>query len=215
MPPKSRKKNPKRSFLSNFSTPSFLIGLTLGLVISVLIASLGNRSLVVDTEFLKTFPDIDKVFPNTRFEFPDKLESTDPERVGAPSTVAQGSAESGPAAIGEQVSNEDSPSSGENGTSVIGQPMQREETIFGTEITGYVLQAGAFSQRRAADAFRATLLLEGYEAYTKEHPDDSEVARFRVIIGPYETRQDSAEDIARLRQSNISAFLVPMTEESP
>lgn len=184
-------------------------------MISVLIASLGNRSLVLDTEFLSTFPDIDKVFPNTRFEFPDKLESTDPERVGAQSTVAQTPGESDPGAIAGQIPDGDSPTNGETVSAVSDETIQREETIFGTEITGYVLQAGAFSQRRAADAFRATLLLEGYEAYTKEHPDDTEVARFRVIIGPYETRQDSAEDIARLRQSNISAFLVPMTEESP
>lgn len=184
-------------------------------MISVLIASLGNRSLVLDTEFLKTFPDIDKVFPNTRFEFPDKLETTDPERVGGPPSFARESGRFDPSASDRQLSDVVSQDGRDHSTTVDDQPMQDSVASDGTEITGYVLQAGAFSQRRAADAFRATLLLEGYEAYTKEHPDESEVARFRVIIGPYETKQDSAEDVSRLRQSNISAFLVPMTEESP
>ena len=38
------------------------MGLTFGLVISVLIASFGTRHLKIDEDFLKTFPDIEKVF---------------------------------------------------------------------------------------------------------------------------------------------------------
>lgn len=129
--------------------------------------------------------------------------------------VAQESGEFDPSASDRQGFDGTSQNSPDSAATISGQPTQNTEASIGAEITGYVLQAGAFSQRRAADAFRATLLLEGYEAYTKEHPDESEVARFRVIIGPYETKQDSAEDVSRLRQSNIAAFLVPMTEESP
>ncbi|MXW54643.1 MAG: SPOR domain-containing protein [Gammaproteobacteria bacterium] len=58
-------------------------------------------------------------------------------------------------------------------------------------------------------------MLEGYDAFTTEHPDENALARFRVIVGPYETRQASNEDVARLRQRNVSAFLVPLTENSP
>lgn len=184
-------------------------------MISVLVASLGNRSLDLDSNFLKTFPDIDKVFPNTRFEFPDKLETTDPQRVGSlpheqvsdPGSNLTSSAQ--PAQDGVAQAN------GGESEDVGSETLESAADETGPEITGYVLQAGAFSQRRAAEAFRASLLLEGHEAYIKEHQDESEVARYRVIVGPYENKEDSSEDIARLRQRNISAFLVPMTEESP
>lgn len=190
------------------------MGLTCGLVISVLIASLGNRHLKIDEDFLKTFPDIEKVFPNTRFEFPDRLESTNPDLVGSNRTEDT-----------EAASNTRSVS--ESGSeSTIGDVAATVEVFEGVEakqndegndpnVTGYVLQAGAFSERRHAEAFRASLLLEGYNAYTTEHPDENALARYRVIVGPYQTRQESHEDVARLRQRNVSAFLVPLTENSP
>lgn len=189
------------------------MGLTFGLVISVLIASLGTRHLKIDEDFLKTFPDIEKVFPNTRFEFPDRLENTNPDRVGFDRNDSVGGNLNTPA--------ESDPNSGESLGSenevaiFLGNEDNEQDLQEDPSVTGYVLQAGAFSERRHAEAFRASLLLEGYDAFTTEHPDENALARFRVIVGPYETRQASNEDVARLRQRNVSAFLVPLTENSP
>lgn len=190
------------------------MGLTFGLVISVLIASFGTRHLKIDEDFLKTFPDIEKVFPNTRFEFPDRLENTNPDRVGANRNDSTGGNLDTPG-TSDPVSDEPL-GSGDEITTLLGD--EGNEQDFEEDdpnVTGYVLQAGAFSERRHAEAFRASLLLEGYDAFTTEHPDESVLARFRVIVGPYETRQASNEDVARLRQRNVSAFLVPLTENSP
>lgn len=190
------------------------MGLTFGLVISVLIASFGTRHLKIDEDFLKTFPDIEKVFPNTRFEFPDRLESTNPDRVGS---NRNGSSEGTSTNVGEPDPRPlDSPGSNEE-VSILPENLGTEQDFEEEDpnVTGYVLQAGAFSERRHAEAFRASLLLEGYDAFTTEHPDENALARFRVIVGPYETREASNEDVARLRQRNVSAFLVPLTENSP
>lgn len=190
------------------------MGLTFGLVISVLIASLGTRHLKIDEDFLKTFPDIEKVFPNTRFEFPDRLESTNPDLVGSSpnETIAGTSSTPGDPDFRSEDSlggvNEDATFFGNEDAQ---QSIEEEDP----NVTGYVLQAGAFSERRHAEAFRASLLLEGYDAFTTEHPDENALARFRVIVGPYPTRQASNEDVSRLRQRNVSAFLVPLTENSP
>lgn len=189
------------------------MGLTFGLVISVLIASLGNRHLKIDEDFLKTFPDIEKVFPNTRFEFPDRLETTNPDLVGSHRTDESESASNAP--DDAEFSSENTIGNVDTNASVFeGVESKPNEDREDPSVTGYVLQAGAFSERRHAEAFRASLLLEGYNAYTTEHPDEKALARYRVIVGPYQTRQESNEDVARLRQRNVSAFLVPLTEDS-
>ena len=179
-----------------------------GLVISILIVSIGSRTWNLDAGFLKTFPDIDAVFPNTRFDFPDRLENTDPDRVGAkPDEEIAGT----PTTTSEEQTDMPSVSTSSDQSTPISSTNQQETE----NVTGYVLQAGAFGERRHAEAFRASLLLEGYNAYTTEHPDENTVAPFRVIIGPYDSEEESTEDIARLRQRNVSAFLVPMQETSP
>lgn len=183
------------------------MGLTVGLVVSVVIASLGTKHLQIDQDFLKAFPDIEKVFPNTRFEFPDRLETTLPER-----TVSNQSESPGDL-VNQRVSHESIGDNLDDTPTITGDgPAALNETQENASVAGYVLQAGAFSERRHAEAFRASLLLEGYNAYTTEHPDEDALARHRVIIGPYGSRQESNEDIARLRQRNISTFLVPLTE---
>lgn len=190
------------------------MGLTFGLVISVLIATLGTRHFNIDEDFLKTFPDIEKVFPNTRFEFPDRLETTDPDLVGS---NRNGNPERTSNTQGEPESGSVDSLGGNNEIAAFpgDESAQRSIEEEDPNVTGYVLQAGAFSERRHAEAFRASLLLEGYDAFTTEHPDETVLARFRVIVGPYPTRQASNEDVSRLRQRNVSAFLVPITENSP
>ncbi len=179
----------------------------MGLGISVLVVSFGGRFLDFSSELFDTHPNIDAAFPDTRFEFPDRLEATDPARVGArPSDQNVSNAPHGATGTVEP--------DGEVATTDGGDQLAGTDNE-GRVVTGYVLQVGAFSNQRTAEALRAELLIWGYNAYTTEHPDEGTETPFRVIIGPYDSESESQEDIEGLRQRNISAFLVVMTEASP
>ncbi len=189
--------------------PPFLSGIVLGAILVSCVYFFGVRNFDPNTEFLKTFPDVEKTFPNTTFEFPQRLEETDPDRVGTFSvpeepqteTTAQ-LEEDTPITVTEQEENAD----------------EAPETDMASDsaetITGYVLQAGAFTEKKHADSFRASLLLEGYNAYTTEISDENLDVQYRVIVGPYETVQESLEDSQRLKERNVSTFVVPMREVS-
>ncbi|MYD44767.1 MAG: SPOR domain-containing protein [Gammaproteobacteria bacterium] len=189
--------------------PPFLSGVILGAILVSCVYYFGVRNFDPNTEFLKTFPDVDKTFPNTTFEFPERLENTDPERVGTFSAPEEPQSESGePQEEDVAIAPTDLEESTDE-TSVAEVTSENTETI-----TGYVLQAGAFTEKKHADSFRASLLLEGYNAYTKEISDENLDVQYRVIVGPYETVQESQEDSERLKERNVSTFVVPMREVS-
>ncbi|MXZ55072.1 MAG: SPOR domain-containing protein [Gammaproteobacteria bacterium] len=189
--------------------PPLLSGIVLGAILVSCVYYFGVRNFDPNTEFLKTFPDVDKTFPNTTFEFPERLEETDPERVGTFSVPEEPQTESGElqeegvatTPIDQAESVDEVPETNE--------PSENTETI-----TGYVLQAGAFTEKKHADSFRASLLLEGYNAYTTEISDENLDVQYRVIVGPYDTVQESQEDSQRLKERNVSTFVVPMREVS-
>lgn len=189
--------------------PPLLSGIVLGAILVSCVYYFGVRNFDPNTEFLKTFPDVDKTFPNTTFEFPERLEETDPERVGTFSVPEEPHTESGEhqeedvaiTPIDQEESTDETPDTDE--------PSENTETI-----TGYVLQAGAFTEKKHADSFRASLLLEGYNAYTTEISEENLDVQYRVIVGPYETVQESQEDSQRLKERNVSTFVVPMREVS-
>ena len=189
--------------------PPLLSGIVLGAILVSCVYYFGVRNFDPNTEFLKTFPDVDKTFPNTTFEFPERLEETDPERVGTFSVPEEPHTESG------EHQEEDvaiTPLDQEESTD---ETPDTEESSENTEtITGYVLQAGAFTEKKHADSFRASLLLEGYNAYTTEISEENLDVQYRVIVGPYETIQESQEDSQRLKERNVSTFVVPMREVS-
>lgn len=189
--------------------PPFLSGIVLGAIMVSCVYYFGVRNFDPDTEFLKTFPDVDNTFPNTTFEFPQRLEETDPERVG---TFAEPEEPQTETVVPQEEDIATTPTSQEENTA---ETEETEPTVDSSEIiTGYVLQAGAFTEKKHADSFRASLLLEGYNAYTTEISDENLDVQYRVIVGPYETVKESQEDSQRLKERNISTFVVPMREVS-
>lgn len=189
--------------------PPFLSGIVLGAILVSCVYYFGVRNFDPNTEFLKTFPDVDKTFPNTTFEFPERLEETDPERVGTFSDPEEPQTESGELQQEDVAITANAQEESTDETSETDEPSENTETI-----TGYVLQAGAFTDKKHADSFRASLLLEGYNAYTTEISDENLDVQYRVIVGPYDTVQESQEDSQRLKERNVSTFVVPMREVS-
>lgn len=189
--------------------PPFLSGIVLGAILVSCVYFFGVRNFDPNTEFLKAFPDVENTFPNTTFEFPERLQETDPDRVGAFSGPAEPPLDTTtPSEIVIAIAPTDQEESVED-TPEIEETTQTEETI-----TGYVLQAGAFSDKKHADSFRASLLIEGYNAYTTEISDSNVDVQYRVIVGPYDSIEASEEDSQRLKERNVSTFLVPMREVS-
>ncbi len=189
--------------------PPFFSGIVLGAILVSCIYYFGVRNFDPDTEFLKTFPDIENTFPNITFEFPERLQETDPARVGAVTEPEEPQVEPAVPTNAEDVLKQESQDEVVVETTEIDEPTGDE-----TSITGYVLQAGAFADKKRADSFRASLLIDGYNAFTKQTSDVDSVVQFRVIVGPYETIEDSQEDSDRLQGRNISTFVVPMREVS-
>ena len=189
--------------------PPFFSGLVLGAISISCVYYFGVVNFDPDTEFLKTFPDFDKTFPNITFEFPEQLQETDPDRVGADRKLDT-----------PQVEILEPPNTPEDTAPELDEEVAdetRDDTPpsnVSESITGYVLQAGAFSEKKHADSFRASLLIEGYNAFTKQISDASSDVQFRVIVGPYDTVEASREDSERLKDRNVSTFIVPMREIS-
>ena len=71
----------------------------------------------------------------------------------------------------------------------------------------YFLQAGSFRDQRDADELRASLILVDLKASTTEAWIDERVW-YRVVVGPFETKRETQRAITRLRERNISAFLL-------
>lgn len=189
--------------------PPFLSGLVLGAILVSCVYYFGVRNFDPDTEFIKTFPDVDKIFPNITFEFPERLQETDPDRVGAvrdpdlPQVENEASISTADNSEDEDETTElDTQETPDNNLSV-----SDEESI-----TGYVLQAGAFTEKKHADSFRASLLIEGYNAFTTQISEADSIVQYRVIVGPYDTVEESRADSIRLKERNISTFVVPMRE---
>lgn len=189
--------------------PPFLSGLVLGAILVSCVYYFGVRNFDPNTEFLKAFPDVENTFPNTTFEFPERLQETDPDRVGAFSAPEEPPLDTNAPSEGAVATPPTDQEENVAGSTEKEETTQTEETI-----TGYVLQAGAFSDQKHADSFRASLLIEGYNAYTKEISDSNLDVQYRVIVGPYDSVEASEEDSQRLKERNVSTFLVPMREVS-
>lgn len=189
--------------------PPFLSGIVLGAILVSCVYYFGVRNFDPNTEFLKTFPDVEKTFPNTTFEFPERLQKTDPGRVGSIPEPVEPQMES--VAPGE----EEIATTPTEQERIVEDLVEMNETSENEEtVTGYVLQAGAFTDKNHADSFRASLLIEGYNAYTTQISDENLDVQYRVIVGPYDSVEASQEDSERLKERNVSTFIVPMREES-
>ena len=201
------KQKVKETQNSSWALP-FLSGIVLGAILVSCVYYFGVRNFDPNTEFLKTFPDVENTFPNTTFEFPERLQETDPGRVGAIPEAEEPQTDT-VAPLDDSATAAERQDDTTQETPDIEGPTESEETI-----SGYVLQAGAFTEKKHADSFRASLLIEGYNAFTKQISDENIDVQYRVIVGPYDTVEESQEDSQRLKERNVSTFIVPMREGS-
>jgi cell division protein FtsN len=74
----------------------------------------------------------------------------------------------------------------------------------------YTIQVGAYKNRRQADDSRQQLASAGLDAYVVTLAAQEGVARYRVRIGTYRSREEAAAVAERLRtQRSLTTFVTP------
>jgi len=74
----------------------------------------------------------------------------------------------------------------------------------------YTIQVGAYKNRRQADDSRQQLASAGLDAYVVALAAQDGVARYRVRVGTYRTREEAAAAAERLRaQRSLTTFVTP------
>jgi len=74
----------------------------------------------------------------------------------------------------------------------------------------YTIQVGAYKNRRQADDSRQQLASAGLDAYVVTLAAQEGVARYRVRVGTYRTREEAAAAAERLRaQRSLTTFVTP------
>jgi len=76
--------------------------------------------------------------------------------------------------------------------------------------TPYTIQVGAYKNRRQADDSRQQLASTGLDAYVVTLAAQDGVARYRVRVGTYRSREEAAAAAERLRtQRSLTTFVTP------
>jgi DedD protein len=76
--------------------------------------------------------------------------------------------------------------------------------------TPYTIQVGAYKNRRQADDSRQQLASAGLDAYVVALAAQDGVARYRVRVGTYRSREEAAAAAERLRtQRSLTTFVTP------
>jgi DedD protein len=76
--------------------------------------------------------------------------------------------------------------------------------------TPYTIQVGAYKNRRQADDSRQQLASAGLDAYVVTLAAQDGVARYRVRVGTYRSREEAAAAAERLRtQRSLTTFVTP------
>ena len=190
----AKKGRRKQRSSGGFSVPSFIAGIVVGCLASILLAATAVPVLDNYEPDTAAFPEIDAAASNYEYEFPDILESSAPSEPAAP-PVAE--------AVVETLEVE--------GTAeeIVEAPATAVETE--PEITPtarHFLQAGSFEQQRHADVFRATLMLRGYKANTTVVEIPNVGPRYRVVVGPYTSEAEAVAAIGQLKAENVEAILL-------
>jgi len=74
----------------------------------------------------------------------------------------------------------------------------------------YTIQVGAYKNHRQADDLRRQLASAGLDAYVVTLAAQEGVARYRVRVGTYRTREEAASAAERLRaQRSLTTFVTP------
>lgn len=72
----------------------------------------------------------------------------------------------------------------------------------------FSLQAGSFTNKEDADRLRDSLAQSNFAAETAKVQLSSGAVRYRVIVGPFATSQDTQRAIAQLRKQDVDALVL-------
>lgn len=206
---KNRATNKKSNsdFTVSVGLPWGVVGFTMGVIATTMFFHFGIRN--IDTE-----PDWETAYPNISFEFPERLTQTTQESVGSAIDPENPSSEESLEVRPNEADSDNSTTLGQAGdgdNNIVEENTDSNESV----TTGYVLQVGVFKDKKNANSLRASLLIDGYDAYTTEFETAELGKQHRVIIGPYDSKEASSEDSKRLAERNILTYLVPIKESRP
>jgi cell division protein FtsN len=77
-----------------------------------------------------------------------------------------------------------------------------------SESNEFSLQAGSFTNKEDADRLRDTLTQSNFAAETAKVQLSSGAVRYRVIVGPFASSQDTQRAIAQLRKQDVDALVL-------
>ena len=166
---------------SRFNFSSFVAGIVVGCLASIVVAATAIPILDDYQPDTTAFPKLKETAETYEYEFPTLLGSNETATTGVKAPKP---------------------------TSDTSTPPRREPQRVEQPQTGYLLQAGSFEERDRADAFRAALMLRGYQAKTTVSQIQNIGTRFRVVIGPYESQSEADAAISRLRDEQVNAIVV-------
>ena len=176
-------KKAKKSGSSPFSFASFLAGIVVGCVASIIVAATAVPVLDDYKPDTTGFPpNIDLPPKTTEYVFPDILErGVDPSEIGDERKALVDVALDQPSA-----------------------PQAEEPQA----IESYLLQAGSFEQQQHADTFRAWLILRGHVADVAEVEIAGIGLRYRVLLGPFSTQEEANVVSSQLAQEDVQTRLL-------
>lgn len=172
--------------VSRFNFSSFIGGIVVGCLASIVVAATAIPILDDYQPDTVAFPEIRESERSYEYEFPTLLEADrrTPDRVESVADV---------------------PATSESAT-------PRSSAEASQAPAGYLLQAGSFEIKDRADAFRAALMLRGYQAVTSQTNVQGVGTRFRVVIGPFKTQGEAESAISRLKEEQVDAMLLEFGE---
>lgn len=139
---------------------------------------------------------VDGQLPGFKFDFPELL--LEEEYVLPPPNREQPTANKEPAQVATAVPPESDTSSTSSTTSTT-TPIQQPASGKGT---AFVIQVGSFRKFEDADRVKATLAINGYEAFIQKVSIEGRGDFFRVRLGPfdqYETAQQTTGSLTALK----------------
>ena len=102
------------------------------------------------------------------------------------------------------------PADGGSAGAISGPPHTNTSASAAVPSVPYTIQVGAYKNRRQADDLRQQLASASLDAYVVTLAAQEGVARYRVRVGTYRSREEAASAAERLRtQRSLTTFITP------
>lgn len=83
-----------------------------------------------------------------------------------------------------------------------------------TSVSGYAIQVASLRDPERAESVRAKFRDKGYPAYTRQARVEGKGQWWRVRVGPYSSKEQAGNDLARLQKAGVDAIILPVTDET-